>query len=275
MKIETFIRRFEAGLEPLATLPIALARKRYDALCQSFAPPDPAGMRIDDAAVDGLPLRRFVPAGAARAPVVFLHGGGFTLGSSASHHGIAASLAQALGREVISLDYPRAPEASYAATTRRCIDVIEALCPAALVGDSAGARLAMDCSHAAGLEVPLGLVYPPVNDLRAQTLGPDAPLLSRQDVLFLSPLCPPLGDASPTPLPNSVVEVLAVEHDPLTAPLERVVAAWRREGASVGYRCAPHMVHAALHAHAHLPEMQSAWQTFCQALKDHLGAAYS
>jgi acetyl esterase len=30
------------------------------------------------------------------------------------------------------------------------------------------------------------------------------------------------------------------------------------------------MVHAALHAHALLPEMQSAWQDFCQALNQRL-----
>ena len=45
---------------------------------------------------------------------------------------------------------------------------------------------------------------------------------------------------------------------------------WRDAGASVDYRCAPGMVHGALHAHALLPTMHSAWQAFCQALKGSL-----
>ena len=61
-----------------------------------------------------------------------------------------------------------------------------------------------------------------------------------------------------------------MERDPLTRPLEQAIESWRRNGASVGYRCAPDMVHAALHGHGDLPEMQTAWQDFCQAVERRL-----
>ncbi|WP_447553324.1 alpha/beta hydrolase [Vreelandella sp. EE22] len=275
MDIAAFIERFQVGLASLETLPIIKARARYEALCHSFAPPDPMGMTVVDEQVAGSRVRRFRPAVRHTGTVVFIHGGGFTLGSVKSHHGIAMDLAKRLEREVISIDYPLAPEARYGDMLACCYHVMTRVGPFALVGDSAGARLALEC--AAWLSQPplLGLIYPPVNGLTRQTLGNDAPLLSRQDVLGLTLLCPALGSCAPTPRPACSMEILSVEHDPLTAPLEHVVDEWRLEGGDVGYRVAPDMVHAALHAHAWLPEMQDAWQDFCQALTYRLNARYS
>lgn len=274
MDIEAFIRRFAAGLSDLDGVPLAVARPRYEALCDSFTPPDPAGMRVEDSACDGVAVRRFLPNSARSGAVLFVHGGGFTLGSVTSHHGVAASLAQSLGRKVVSVDYRLAPEADYAAMLADCRAVAKAIAPIALVGDSAGGRLVLDLAGTwtqtrADAVPPLGLIYPPLGAPDAAELGPDAPLLSRAEVLQLGQWVAPLP-LSPAMPPASLVEVLAVEHDPLTRPLEAAVAAWRRQGARVGYRCAPGMVHAALHAQAHLPAMSKAWQAFCRALAGHL-----
>ncbi|NIC06496.1 alpha/beta hydrolase [Billgrantia bachuensis] len=270
MDIEAFIRRFAAGLSDLEGVSLAVARPRYEALCASFAPPDPAGMRVEASALGGVAVRRFLPNSARPGTVLFVHGGGFTLGSVKSHHGVAASLAQALGREVISVDYRLAPEADYATMLADCRAVADAITPIALVGDSAGGRLVLDLAWQRGdVTTPLGLVYPPLGAPDAAALGPDAPLLSRADIHQLGQLVAPLTP-SPTAPPSPVIEMLAVEHDPLTRPLEAAVAAWRRQGARVGYRCAPGVVHAALHAQAHLPAMGKAWQVFCRALAGHL-----
>lgn len=274
MHISTFIARFEAGLSKLEHASILDARSHYDALCQSFAPADPNGMAVLDDSLAGVPIRRFSPAAARPGQVVFIHGGGFTIGSVRSHHGVAASLAEQLKREVLSVSYRLAPEACYTDMLSDCHSVALAIMPVALVGDSAGGRLAMDVAALLNAEVnsqlALGLIYPPVNGLTGQTLGPDAPLLSREDVLCLSPLCPALDSPYLTSAPASQVEVLAVEHDPLTLPLEATMARWRDEGVQVGYRCATAMVHGALHGHDLLPEMQNAWQEFCQALRARL-----
>lgn len=272
MEVGAFIQRFAAGLSDLEGVPLAMARPRYDALCASFAPPDPAGLRVEDSVLGGVAVRRFLPDSARPGTVLFVHGGGFTLGSVKSHHGVAASLAERLGREVISVDYRLAPEADYAAMLADCRAVAEALAPIALVGDSAGGRLVLDLAWAwarADAVPSLGLIYPPLGASDAAELGPDAPLLSRADILQLGQLVAPLPPSPATP-PAAVIEVLAVEHDPLTRPLEASVAEWRNAGARVGYRCAPGMVHAALHARARLPAMGTAWQEFCRALTGHL-----
>ncbi|WP_366130962.1 alpha/beta hydrolase fold domain-containing protein [uncultured Halomonas sp.] len=273
MTVSDFITRFEAGLTSMTGQPWPEARERYDALCQSFAPPDPPGMHITDARLRGVGVRRFLPAEARSGRVLYVHGGGFTIGSVRSHHGVAASLAERLGREVISVDYRLAPEAGYAEMLADCIAVANACEPLALVGDSAGGRLVLDLASKLPTVLPLGLIYPPVDGIDESSLGASAPLLSREEVFGIAVHClealPPDTNAEP---PAQQMEVLAVAHDPLTRPLEATVARWRQAGANIGYRCADGMVHGALHAHARLPEMHNAWQGFCQALKDRLGA---
>lgn len=266
--ISDFIQRFDAGLAALEGASWPEARRCYDTVCQQFAPPDPAGLGVSDESIINVPVRRFLPHDAAASgAVLYVHGGGFTIGSVRSHHGIAASLAEALGHEVISVEYRLAPVATYADMLADCHAVAGAISPIVMVGDSAGGRLVMDLAKRLHTKIPLGLIYPPVEGLCEDTLGPDAPLLTRADVLSLQPFYPKTRPALLGNLPPSfALEVLAVEHDPLTAPLEAAVAHWRNAGADVGYRCAPGMVHGALHAHALLPDMQNAWQDFCQAL---------
>ncbi|MFB9867438.1 alpha/beta hydrolase [Vreelandella sulfidaeris] len=271
MHIDAFIQRFSAGLTIMEALPLPQARRAYDKRCRSFAPPDPVGMQINDCRIKGVNVRLFTPQQRTPGRVLFIHGGGFTVGSTDSHHGPAASLANLLEQEVVSVNYRLAPEVSYPLMLADCRDVMEAIQPIALVGDSAGGRLVMDLAHSLEHSPPLGLIYPPVGELSAECLGESAPLLSRQDVLRLRQECPEIiatqRDRRP---PATSIEVLTVARDPLTRPIETTVAEWRKQRASVGYRCAEHMVHAALHAQAELPEMGDAWRDFCLALKQRL-----
>lgn len=271
MNVDAFIQRFGAGLEVMAEMPLPQARRAYDKLCRTFTPPDPDGMRVEDSVMASVRVRRFIPQPSTPGAILFIHGGGFTIGSVDSHHGTAASLAQALNREVASVNYRLAPEVDYPAMLAECRAVLTALQPSALVGDSAGGRLAIDLAHSLSDAPLLGLIYPPVGELSLACLGKDAPLLSRSDVLSIRAQCPAITaterDRCP-PAPR--IEILTVEHDPLTCPIEAAVAEWRLKGASIGYRCAPQMVHGALHAQSQLAEMGSAWHSFCQALKKRL-----
>ena len=61
MHIDAFIQRFSAQLEAMEALPLPRARHAYDILCRTFAPSDPAGMRIKDGTVDGIDVRHFIP----------------------------------------------------------------------------------------------------------------------------------------------------------------------------------------------------------------------
>ncbi len=271
MDIATFEQRFQSGLDAMSDMSQPAARRYYDALCASFAPPRPAGMTLSDARIEGVAVRRYRPATCHPGVVLFVHGGGFSLGSLDSHQGIAEGLARALEREVVSIDYRLMPQARYACAMDDCRRVFEALAPVALVGDSAGARLILDVVASFKKVPPLGLIYPLVGIPTGSTLGPDAPLLSREDVLAAWALveqdAPATDGLRP---PAECIEVLAVGRDPLTAPLERAVAAWREGGADVGYYLADDMLHGCLHARESLPEMAAAWQRFCRALGAHL-----
>ncbi|OAZ99110.1 alpha/beta hydrolase [Halomonas sp. G11] len=267
MHIDAFIQRFSAQLAEMEKMPLPQARRAYDILCRTFAPSDPTGMQIKNGTMDGVDVRHFIPEQRLTGCVLFIHGGGFTIGSTESHHGPAASLAHALGREVVSVNYRLAPEVAYPDMLADCQTVLEAIQPIALVGDSAGGRLAIDLAHPLIEAPPLGLIYPTVGELSPGCLGEDAPLLSRDDILGVRQRCPEISAAKRDLAPPATgIEILTVERDPLTRPIETAVGNWQEAGASVGYRCAPQMVHGVLHAHALLPSMKSAWQDFCQAL---------
>lgn len=82
--------------------------------------------------------------------LVVLHGGGFALGSSASHRKMAGHLARACGAYAFVADFRLAPENPYPAQLDDATAVFDALLAAgrraqdiAFVGDSAGANIAI------------------------------------------------------------------------------------------------------------------------------------
>jgi len=275
MHIADFERCFDAGINAMTRLSMVEARRYYDRLCASFAAPlSPQLTLTDDTLVSGtgpaLALRRFRPDNPRPGKVLYLHGGGFSLGSLDSHQGVAAGLAEALNREVVSLGYRLSPAATYADAIDDARRGIAALSPVAVVGDSAGGRLAIDAIEDAPGPV-LGLIYPLVGRPELATLGPDAPLLSRADILVawnaIAAHAPAGNGLEP---PAASIEVLAVERDPLTAPLDAAVTAWKAAGADVGYHLAADMLHGSLHARESLPQMRKAWHNFCAGLRQRL-----
>ena len=101
-----------------------------------------------------IPVRIYWPeAGGTRPLLVFFHGGGWVLGSTATHDGICRALTNATGCVVVSVDYRLAPEHPFPAAAE---DAYAALCWAAehaaslgadagrlaVAGDSAGGNLA-------------------------------------------------------------------------------------------------------------------------------------
>ena len=98
--------------------------------------------------------RLYVPrnAAATSAGVLYFHGGGFVIGSPATHDRLTRELADAFGGRVLSLDYALAPEHPYPAGLDDCVDAARWLAehgreigidPGRLLigGDSAGANL--------------------------------------------------------------------------------------------------------------------------------------
>ena len=136
-----------------------VAREGFAMLCAAFGP-GPEGVDVDDLAVAGaegeIPARRYRPHGIGDGPapaLVFLHGGGFVIGSLDTHDGLCRELAVGAGVVVVSVDYRLAPEFPAPAAV---LDVDAALADVvdradvlgidptrvAVGGDSAGGNLA-------------------------------------------------------------------------------------------------------------------------------------
>ncbi|MGH8797291.1 MAG: alpha/beta hydrolase, partial [Caldimonas sp.] len=87
---------------------------------------------------------------ASNRMLIYLHGGGWCVGSPATHDAIVRRLAGALNCPAWSIDYALAPEAPYPAGLLDCIAAVELAAreqPATrliVAGDSAGANLALD-----------------------------------------------------------------------------------------------------------------------------------
>lgn len=92
-----------------------------------------------------------LPRGATpNAAVLYLHGGGYCMGSPATHRGMTACIARQTGIRTFALDYRLAPEHPFPAALEDVLDAIAELrrlagpgLVLALAGDSAGGGLAL------------------------------------------------------------------------------------------------------------------------------------
>lgn len=120
-----------------------------------------------------------VPAHAPRdRAILYLHGGGFRMGSMASHRDLIARMAEASGCRVLAIDYRLAPEHRFPAALDDALQAFgfllyQGLKPKqiALAGDSAGGNLVLATMLAArdrGQPLPAaGVLMSPWTDLAA------------------------------------------------------------------------------------------------------------
>jgi epsilon-lactone hydrolase len=90
------------------------------------------------------------PELSASRAILYLHGGGYSVGSPASHRGLVAQLAAAAKAQAFALDYRLAPEHPCPAALEDAVNAFKALLERgfapgaiALAGDSAGGGLAL------------------------------------------------------------------------------------------------------------------------------------
>ncbi len=147
-----------AGVPPLWELDPATARANAEVSFQAFNQPLPASVTIADRTIPGpageIPVKIFTPAGQGPFPlVVYFHGGGWVIGSPATHTKLCAELAEGAGAVVVSVHYRLAPEHTPPAQLDDCVAAVRwAVDHAAelnadgsrfaLAGDSAGGNLA-------------------------------------------------------------------------------------------------------------------------------------
>ena len=99
--------------------------------------------------------------------MLYLHGGGYVIGSPDTHRGIVSHISDAMGANAWSLDYRMGPEDPYPAAVDDTVaayrDLLETHAPdnIVIIGDSAGGGLALASAMKArdsGLPMPAGLV---------------------------------------------------------------------------------------------------------------------
>lgn len=148
------------------------ARAGFDA-GQTRPLPDEAGVR--SVKIGGIPALELYPA-ATGGTLLYLHGGGYVLGSSRTGAPLADALAARAGLRAVAIDYRLAPEAPYPAAVEDGLAAYRGLLESGtephrlvLAGDSAGGGLTMAtllAARAAGLPQPAAaVVFSPWTDL--------------------------------------------------------------------------------------------------------------
>lgn len=137
-------------------LSMRLFRSMFDEWHQPTV--EPEGVTYREETVGGVPGIWCLPGGADTSKVLlYTHGGGFAVGSAASHRKLAAHVAKALGVVSFVPDYRRAPEFRHPAQIEDGVAVFDALVASGIapqdvttVGDSAGGNLAIAIALALG-----------------------------------------------------------------------------------------------------------------------------
>jgi acetyl esterase/lipase len=99
---------------PAAPVPLAEQRAAFELLIENYVGhpvPLPEGTRVESVDVDGTPAEWITPPDAdAERVLLYLHGGGYILGSLKSHRDLVARLGSAAGVRSLLIDYRLAPE---------------------------------------------------------------------------------------------------------------------------------------------------------------------
>lgn len=101
---------------------IEAARSMFDAWLPAGPVPGEDSVETRDEVVDGVRVRVYRPRGVEvdLPGLLYLHGGGFCIGSIETEHAAAVGLANALQAVVVNVDYRLAPEHPYPAGLEDC-----------------------------------------------------------------------------------------------------------------------------------------------------------
>lgn len=149
-------------------------REKYETSL-SFIQPEP-GITFAETQLNGVEVEVATPEKPSEnGMILYLHGGGFTVGSHRTVRSCASILAAKTGFRVVFADYRLAPENHFPAAPEDCFSVYEALIneypdrKIAVAGDSAGANLSLVITLMAmdkGLPLPACVtVFSPATDL--------------------------------------------------------------------------------------------------------------
>jgi monoterpene epsilon-lactone hydrolase len=282
-----------------ATLPAAELRARMEAMVGALPLLD--GTTVETLDVDGVPSEWVRPAALAAgdACILYLHGGGYVIGSCNTHRPLASHLAARTGLPVLLVDYRLGPEHVFPAAVDDALTAYQWLLAhgfaadrIVIAGDSAGGGLTLATLLALrdrGLPLPaVGVPISPWTDL---TLSGDSmtsmadrdPMVTRGGLQRMAdwyvgdgdrsaPLVSPLfGD--PAGLPPLLIHVGEVET--LRDDAVRFAAVAADAGVDVTLEVWPEMIHVWHAFGAAVPESDAAVTRVAEFITQRLGVPAS
>ena len=238
------------------------------AIDEVLATPTTDDIIIEKLEIDGVPCQMLKPVGAdENRLIIYLHGGGYAMGSLVSHAGLASEIGKASNCYVLQVDYRLAPEHVFPAPIEDSCTVYRWLLDKgydsanlALAGDSAGGGLVIANLVAlrdAGVTLPAAAVcISPWTDLaftgesiqQRQELDPIVSLemLSEMAELYMAGQDPKNPGASPLfadmkELPPLLIQV--GESEILFSDSQRLAKQAEAAGVDVVFEKWPEMIH--------------------------------
>lgn len=298
---DALISYLESGRPNAHLLPVAEARRNYEEDLAALGPgEDVAAVRDHRVPVaDGeIAVREFRPSSGLLPSVVYFHGGGWLLGSIASHEPVCRRLANSSGASVFSVGYRRGPESRFPTAVEDSFAAIRWVAQhaeqleltdgkLAVVGDSAGGNLAIGVTMLArdrgGPQLALQVLAYPVTTTDL-SIGFDDDyerfFLWREEMQWhqdnylpdrshrSDPLVSPLDHGNLHDLPRALI--LTAQCDPLHAQGELYAEALARAGVAVEHRQWPGVVHGFFQLPTVFPEGAEAVQLAADALRKSL-----
>jgi acetyl esterase/lipase len=139
----------QSPMAPSANLDFAALRANLEAF--AAAAPVVEGSTVVNETLGGVASERVAAPGASdNRAILYLHGGGYAIGSPRTHRALAAQLSAASNATAFVIDYPLAPEYPYPAGLEAAVGAYQALLAQGLssaniviAGDSSGGGMAL------------------------------------------------------------------------------------------------------------------------------------
>ena len=293
----------DAGRDAPVPSSIEEAREAYDAGCMTYVGMAEPVDGVSDEDADGVRVRVFVPKGGSDGDplpcVLWVHGGGWVLGTIDAYDALCRALANAAGAIVFCVDYRLAPEHRHPAPLDDCSRALEWVLRSApefggdpgrvaVAGDSAGGNLAAVLARRFRSDVVFQLLVYPAVDPSCSTGSysscgaGNAYGLSRDQMTLCWEAYAPGDDAKRDPdavplladdlagLPPALV--ICAEYDPLKDEGLAYADRLRSAGVEVASRCYDGMVHGFFRWRGGVAAAHEAMEEAAAALRDAFGS---